>query len=279
MDRIPREELPRTEAVTTTEEVLRWRYASVDTEPPYDPILTGMPDQNGKYRFTLMTKPLEQVFSRQPITGLHTITPRTMLNKCILYAQYVVKREDGHLYEFTDADLHNLCVYDLLFLHKILGKYMERRSTYAVSLRRLIEVMRAQIMSQSQKDFDMAIRLVQSELRISPPLSRPCWILRCQPNTVIRHPTYGFVYVDKDEIQRFFDPNETHKYTSETLDWIYKSIATEVHRGRIRRDEVEPILQTIQVQAAHRAFMYRMYKVVKTDVPYAVDDFPNSVID
>ncbi|KAJ9547278.1 hypothetical protein OSB04_019821 [Centaurea solstitialis] len=88
-----------------------------------------------------------------------------MLNKSILYAQYVVKRKDGNLYALSDADLHNLCVYDLLFLHKILSKYvetgktLESRNTYADSLNRLREVMRAQVIYHSQLDFDIGMWL------------------------------------------------------------------------------------------------------------------------
>jgi hypothetical protein len=155
---------------------------------------------------------------------------------------------------------------------------MEKRSCYSISLRRLIEVMRAQVKFYSQKDFEIAMRLAQPELKITPPQNRPNWLSRCHPNTVIQNPRFGFIFVDKDEIARFFDPTEANKYSTETLDWIFKSIVAEVHKGRIRAEEVTQLLEDIKVTVSFREWIFRVYKTVKTDLLFAVDDFPESAI-
>ena len=213
------------------------------------------------------------------ITSLETISPRTLLKKKVLYAQYVVRREDGNLYTFTDADLHNLCVFDVIYMHKILNIYMERRSSYSISLRRLVEIMRAQVRYYSQKDFELAVRLVQRDLKISPPYSKPGWILRYHPNSILHNPTFGFVYLDKDEILRFYDPRESHKYSTETLEWIFKRTATEVERGHLRMSEVSRILEAIKIQINFREWIFNVYRTIKADMLYAVDDFPESVVE
>ena len=88
MNKIPMPKV-RTEPATTIEEILVWRYSAADTEPPYDPELTGIPSAAAKFQFSKLTKPREQVFSKHMITSLETISPSTMLKKKVLYAQYV----------------------------------------------------------------------------------------------------------------------------------------------------------------------------------------------
>ncbi|KAJ9545201.1 hypothetical protein OSB04_024908 [Centaurea solstitialis] len=162
MNQLPREQL-RHVGVTTVEEIFIWKYADRDNEPPYDPVLTGMPTLDEIYKFALLTLPKRQVFSNVPISELNTIMP-----------------------------------------------------------------------------------------------------------------PFGFVFLDKDEIQRFFNPDETHKYTVETFAWIYKLIATEVKNGRINRDETKPLFELIEAQASHRSYIYNMYLLLKRD---DINDFPNSHVE
>ncbi|KAJ9547416.1 hypothetical protein OSB04_019959 [Centaurea solstitialis] len=252
----------------TSTEILLWKYADRDNEPPYDPVLTGMPNVDGRYKFALLTLKKEQVFSNIPLVELNTIMPRTLINKSILYSKYVVKRNDGNIYAFSDADLHNLCVYDLLFLHRIFSKYvitrktLESRKTYADSLNRLREVMRAQEVYHSQTDFNIGMWLGQERLYISPSLNRPIWILRTHSKTIVYNPM-------------FFNPYEWHKYTAESLAWIYKLMAIEVKNCRINRDEAKPLFELIEAQASHRFYMFNMYLGLKAD---GINDFPNSRI-
>ncbi|KAJ9556700.1 hypothetical protein OSB04_011314 [Centaurea solstitialis] len=118
------------------------------------------------------------------VNELVTKMARTLLNKTILYTSYSVRRKDSHLYALCDADLQNLCVFDLVYMYKVLQNYINNgkmaysRRTYATSLNRLREVMRAQVIFHSKTDFDLGYWLVQDKMCISPPRNRPLWILR-----------------------------------------------------------------------------------------------------
>ncbi|KAI3697955.1 hypothetical protein L6452_31061 [Arctium lappa] len=55
----------------------------------------------------------DEVFSTEDIKTVMRISLHSFANKSIMYAKYLVERKDGKQYTFTDADLKNLCAYDL----------------------------------------------------------------------------------------------------------------------------------------------------------------------
>ncbi|KAJ9545115.1 hypothetical protein OSB04_024822 [Centaurea solstitialis] len=54
--------------------------------------------------------------------------------------KYEVVRYDYLVWKFLDADLHNLCAYDLPFIHALLTKNLKKNLSFILSLRRVIEI-------------------------------------------------------------------------------------------------------------------------------------------
>ena len=83
-----------------------------------------------------------KVFSNIPIRRILDVSTQSFAYKNILYAKYTVEREDRQIYTFTDADLINLCAYDLPHLHGYLTGRLESKRDYAIFLRRVVQVMK-----------------------------------------------------------------------------------------------------------------------------------------
>ena len=78
---------------------------------------------------------------------------------------------------------------------------------------------------------------------------------------------------------RVINPTEANKYATETLEWVFNQVATEVHRGHLRADEVSGILEVIKVQVSFREWIFKVYRTIKIDLQFAVDDYPDSAVD
>ena len=74
-----------------------------------------------RIRFEKTAQERSKVFSNIPIRRILDISTLYFAYKNIKYAKYTVEREDRHIYTFTDANLINLCRYDLPFLHGYLS--------------------------------------------------------------------------------------------------------------------------------------------------------------
>ena len=83
-----------------------------------------------------------KVFSNIPIRRILDVSTQSVAYKNILYAKYTVEREDRQIYTFIDADLINLCAYDLPHLHGYLTGRLESKRDYAIFLRRVVQVMK-----------------------------------------------------------------------------------------------------------------------------------------
>jgi hypothetical protein len=267
--------LPRDRVITSPEEAHKWKYSTRDIEPPFDPTVSGIPNQEAKLKFSGLIRPSNEVYSELPISSIKTISPRTLCQDAVHYAQFTVVRTDGLVYTFTDADFHNLCIYDLPLLCAFLSKRMEISNKYADSQSRLWHVMRAQVFFWSQKDFDIGYRLGQNKMYCSPPNNRPLWIKDIEPNTLVQEPEYGFVYEDKDGVKRFFNHLEGNKYMHKSLVFIYKILAREVKEGRLHRDLAEPIHRIIEAASKFRSLIFNMYTTLRN---VGFDDFPNARI-
>ena len=73
-----------------------------------------------------------------PIRRILDVSTQFFAYRNIKYAKYTVEREYGRMYTFIDADLINLCAYDLPHLHGYLSRRMEDRKDYAAYLGRAV---------------------------------------------------------------------------------------------------------------------------------------------
>ncbi|KAI3729590.1 hypothetical protein L6452_18251 [Arctium lappa] len=112
-------------------------------------------------------------------------------NKNIMYVKYVVERKDGKRYEFTYADLKNLCPYDHPQLHAFIEQRLEKR------------------------------KRVQNHKWMYKGMKRPNDLIPgiedIPYNTLIVKPENGFVYKVDDGMKKIFKPHQSHKYSNNTL--------------------------------------------------------------
>ena len=79
----------------------------------------------------------------------------------------MVEREDGQMYTFTDVDLINLYAYNLPHLHGYLSGRVKSNRDYASYLRRVVLVMREQIIFNSQIDFEIGLQLGEEKIALT----------------------------------------------------------------------------------------------------------------
>ncbi|KAJ9552708.1 hypothetical protein OSB04_016753 [Centaurea solstitialis] len=228
----------------TLEEEYYWLYVEEDSEAPFDHELVDL-DADQKYKLSLKTKNPDMVASNKAIKHLKRISPQVLWKKQHAYTEYYVIREDNTEYIFSDADLHNLNSYDLSYLLSMLEKMMESKNSYASSRRRIADVMRAHVM------------------------------LTMPPNKIITEPEHGFTYIDENGTLKFYDPTESHKYSNSTLFKIFGVIMKEVEEGRLTKEEIEGIIQSIRVQVSFRKLIIKYFDMLRNDTLYPINDFPD----
>ena len=167
--------------------------------------------------------PYSRVFSNIPIRRVLGISTQYFAYKSIKYAKYMVEREDRQMYTFTDANLINLCAYDLPHLHGYLTDRVESNRDYASYLRRVVQIMREQIMFNSQIDFEIGLQLGKDKIPLTKPDNTHEGIERWVTNSVITSSILGFVYMDNNE-KKVFRIWEDAKYSNQTLTRIENTI-------------------------------------------------------
>ena len=55
--------LPRDRVLTTPEEAHKWKYSTRDIDPPFNPIVSGIPNQEAKLRFSGLMRLINEVYS------------------------------------------------------------------------------------------------------------------------------------------------------------------------------------------------------------------------
>ena len=94
-----------------------------------------------RIRFEKTAQERSKVFSNIPIRRILDISPLYFAYKNVKYVKYMVEREDRQIYTFTDADLINLCAYDLPFLHGYLSGRIEHNRDYGCFKKMVVQVM------------------------------------------------------------------------------------------------------------------------------------------
>jgi len=226
-----------------------------------------------RIRFERTAQERSKVFSNIPIRRILDISTQYFAYKNIKYAKYTVERKDSEIYTFTEADLVNLCAYDLLHLHGYLTGRLESRRDCVGFLRRVVQVMRERIIFNSQIDFEIGLQFGEEKTALTKPDDTHRGIKRWVTNSVVTSLVLGFVYTDNNE-NKVFQIEEAAKYSNQTLTRIENTI--NLHKGTefIQIEPAEKILQAINAQKAYRRLIIQMRKTLKNDFLNPVDDFP-----
>ncbi|KAI3669567.1 hypothetical protein L6452_40807 [Arctium lappa] len=168
-------------------------------------------------RFEQTAQERNEVFSIEDIKTVMRISLHSFANKSIMYAKYLVERKDGKQYTFTDADLKNLCTYDLPQLHAFTEERLEKRKEYMIVNGRIKEVMREHVRYHSKMDFEVALELGVEKLSITKPNDQLPGIENVPSNSLITEPEFGFIFKDDDGLKKIYRPNKSHKYSNNTL--------------------------------------------------------------
>ena len=176
-----------------------------------------------RIRFERTAQERSRVFSNIPIRRILDISTQSFAYKNILYAKYMVEREGRQIYTFTDADLINLCAYDLPHLHGYLTGRLESKRDYAIFLRRVVLVMKEQIIFNSKIDFEIGWQLGEDKIALTKSDDTHPGIEHWVTNSVVTSPVLGFVYVDNNE-KKVFKVFEAAKYSNQTLTRIENTI-------------------------------------------------------
>ena len=152
-----------------------------------------------------------RVFSNELIIRILDVPNQFFAYKNIKYAKYTVEREDGKVCTFTDADLIDLCTNDLPHLHDYFSGRIESRRDYAGYLRRVVQVMREQIIFNSQIDFEIELQLGEEKIALTRPHDIHEGIERWVTNFVITRSVLGFQYMD-NHVKKVFRIQDAAKY-------------------------------------------------------------------
>ncbi|KAI3681476.1 hypothetical protein L6452_36274 [Arctium lappa] len=153
-------------------------------------------------RFEQTALERDEVFSTKDIKTMMRISLHSFANKSIMYAKYLVERKDGKQYTFTDADLKNLCAYDLPQLHAFTEQRLEKRKEYMIANGRIKEVMREHVKYHSKMDFEVVLQLGFEKLSITKPHDQFPRIENVPSNSLITKPEFGFIYRDDDGLKK-----------------------------------------------------------------------------
>jgi hypothetical protein len=182
-----------------------------------------------------------------------------------------VEREDRQIYTFTDADLINLCAYDLPHLHGYLTGRLESKRDYAIFLRRVVLVMKEQIIFNSKIDFEIGWQLGEDKIALTKPDDTHPGIEHWVTNSVVTSPVLGFVYVDNNE-KKVFKVFEAAKYSNQTLTRIENTINSLKGGEFVQTEPANQIIQAINAQKAYRRLIIQMRITLRNDFLNPIDN-------
>ena len=190
-----------------------------------------------RVRFERTTQEPTRVFTNVAIRNVLDVTNQHIAYRNIRYAKYTVRREDGRINAFRDADLINLCAYDLPHLHGYLSKRMENIKEFGAHLRKVVK----------EFDFKIALQLGVETIALTKPQDTHQGIERWIPNSVITRPLLGFVYMEYG-VNKVFRIQEDVKYSNYTLRRIWRTIDQLKGTEYVHPEPATQIFQSIQAR-------------------------------
>ncbi|KAI3758811.1 hypothetical protein L6452_06383 [Arctium lappa] len=203
-----------------------------------------------------------------------SISLHSFANKSIMYAKYLVERKDGKQYTFTDADLKNLCAYNLPQLHAFTEQRLEKRKEYMIANGKIKEVMREHVKYHNKMDFKVALQLGVEKLSITKPHDQFPGIENVPSNSLITEPEFRFIYRDDDGLKKMYRPNQSHKYSNNTLQKIKNMILRKKGSEIVQAGPAETMIGQIDAQLKYRELILSMRKTLAESFTNPINDFP-----
>ncbi|KAI3681390.1 hypothetical protein L6452_36184 [Arctium lappa] len=195
--------------------------------------------------------------------------------KNFLFNQYAVKRDDGEIWTFTDADLTTLHPHDLPELFKLIEDKFGWKKEYQEAHLTIKRTMRENILFYSVVDFQVALDLGVKKVNFPPPedsLPPPATIL---PNSIVNSPSFGFVYMNPKGEKKIFMGIDSHKYSTQSLLFIQDLLIK--HRGTplVPTEAANVILEDLSATINFRDPCVFYYKELKKEGGFGrkIDDF------
>ncbi|KAI3672787.1 hypothetical protein L6452_38887 [Arctium lappa] len=136
----------------------------------------------------------------------------------VKYSDFMVTREDGQKYCFSDADFPFLEPQDLLFILRDLKTRTNRTGEVIDALETIKRYMKCAMKLASVEDFQIGLESNQPKINLlKPDLKIPSDTQNVPKFTVIKLPEFGMTYVNDKVIMRFIRFNQIARFCDGTL--------------------------------------------------------------
>ncbi|KAI3714984.1 hypothetical protein L6452_21947 [Arctium lappa] len=178
---------------------------------PYDEVamygLQSMTDRKKQHEYIFMYKSLRKVNS--PDRTKHRIRTVDQIYSCrfmsIWYSLFVVTRDDGNQWQFSEADFASLELPDLLFLLRDMKTRNIRPGEVTNELEAVKRYMKCAMKLGSIEDFQIGLESIQTKINLlKPDQSLPPDFHNVPAYTVVKFPEFGMTYFNGKSDMWFF---------------------------------------------------------------------------
>nr|GEW85848.1 hypothetical protein [Tanacetum cinerariifolium] len=187
----------------------------------------------------------------------------------------IMRRDDDKLYKFKEGDFKRLRIQDiedtllLMVKGKLTNLTVEERFAFNVSLRMFT---RSTVIQRRVEDLQLGVESYQKKLNLTKPDTYRFDLKRKEAYTIYSNPR-GFIYQNKDKLNRLMRIDELHKFSDGTLNDVRTALDDRLKGIRMKylpqaiwrksdRERAASMIQAIDKQLKTRRIMRSMKKFV-----------------